>query len=126
MVKLYSAEVKLVIISCYYVVFSVFIVTTFTITHVRNDMQFVSDITDYFVCESTGAGNECDRSFAQLSGEIFTVLTFIILGLYPIANLAYVVNIRELKEFSKHCSTAFKEQQWSHKLCICRYVKISE
>ena len=109
LVKLHSPELKVLTISCYYVLFAVFIMTTFTITNVQNQMQFISDITEYFACEATGTGKECDRPFAQLSGEIFTVLSLILIGLFPIVNLAYVVNIQELKQITK-CCQKYKQQ----------------
>ena len=98
MVKQHSGEVKVLLISCYYATFAVFIVTTFTITNVQQHEQFISDITDYFMCEATGTVKECDLSFVDQTGDIFTILSIILIGLFPIVNLIYVLNIRELKQ----------------------------
>lgn len=96
-------ELKVLIISCYYVIFAVFIVTTFTITHAQMEAQLLRDIGSYFACEATGTSSECERSFAELGGEIFSILSLILIGLFPIVNLAYVLNIQELKHYiSRH------------------------
>ena len=103
LINLHSPELKILIISCYYVTFAVFIVTTFTITHIQMEAQFFSDVASYFACEATGTGSECDRSFGELSGEIFSFLSLILIGLFPIVNLVYVLNIQELKQqISRH------------------------
>ena len=96
--KMRSGEVKVLIISCYYAIFAVFIVTTFTITNVQKHEQFTSDITTYFMCEAAGTVRECDKSFVDHTGDIFTILSIILIGLFPIVNLIYVLNIRELKQ----------------------------
>ena len=42
-------------------------------------------------------GNNCERSFERVNGEVFIVISYVFLGLYPVVNLVYVVNVMELK-----------------------------
>ena len=103
--KLHSGEVKVLVISCYFTIFAVFIITTFTINNVLKQAKLISAIMNNFACEATGTVNECDRSFVDLRGDIFSILTFVLIGLFPIVNLIYVLNIRELKQkISMHFS----------------------
>lgn len=111
LVKQHTSELKVVVISCYYLIFAVFVVTTFTITNVQQQEKFISDALIYFTCEANGIRNQCDRSFTELSGEIFTILSLILVGLFPIANLAYVLNIQELKQQILKYHPKYKQQQ---------------
>ena len=108
MLKLHSGEVKVLIISCYFVIFAVIMITTFTIIISQNLAQFIRDITNYFMCEATGTLRDCDKPIPELHGRILTIVTFILVGLLPIVNLIFVLNIRELKQkFSKKKSKIY-------------------
>ena len=111
MLELHSGEVKVLAISCYYAIFAVFIVTTFTITNVQQHEQFINDIASYFMCEAKGTMNECDLSFVDQTGDIFTILSIFLIGLFPIVNLIYVLNIRELKQRIAKCFPRLQRQE---------------
>ena len=39
----------------------------------------------YYLCEHVGVvlGDNCERSFERVNGEVFIVISYIFLGLYP-------------------------------------------
>ena len=50
-------------------------------------------------------GKQCAKTFQSLDGEVFTFVIFILIALFPIVNLAFVLNIQDLKKrFSKYHS----------------------
>ena len=56
---LYKAEVKLILLSCIYSLLEIMMVTLFT--HFYNNIMMINnDITDYFICESTGE-SDCQQ-----------------------------------------------------------------
>ena len=95
--KLHSGEVKLLIISCYFTVCSLAFLIIFPLANLQKDALFI-DIANYFVCEATGTLRQCDNPFMELGGDILTILAMVLFGLFPIVNLIYVLNIRELKQ----------------------------
>ena len=114
---------KVLIILIYYILLGVCTLTTFSVTS-RNIQHFTRELVSYFLCESTGLsdGEVCDRTtFEQFSNPIPAALSFIILGLYPVINLIYVVNIQELKQkgrrltrkFSKHSDQKMSQHRKS-------------
>ena len=101
--QLHSGEMKVLLISCYFTIFSVFIITTFTLHKIQSLEQLISDITNYFACEATGMVKDCDKPSVELHRRIVSIVTFMLIGLFPIVNLVYVLNIQELKQkVSKH------------------------
>ena len=96
--RLHSGEVKILIISCYFTILAVFIVTTFTLHKIQDLEKVISDLTNYFACEATGTLKECDKPFMGLQRRTVSIVTFVLIGLYPIVNLVYVLNIPELKQ----------------------------
>lgn len=95
--RLHSGEVKVLIISCYFTIFSVFIVTTFTLHKLQNLEQLLNDITNYFVCEATGTLRDCDKPSGTLHRRIISIVIWVLVGINPIVNLVLVINTRELK-----------------------------
>ena len=64
----------------------------------RNQPIFIIQLKAYFLCESMGVpGNNCERSFGRFNSKVSLVISYLFLGLYPIINLIYVVNVKELK-----------------------------
>ena len=97
MSKLHSAEVKVLIISCYYAILAVVIITTFTVHKIQDLEQLISDITNYFACEATGTLRDCDKPSVELYRRGISLVSFPLVGLFPVVNLIYVLNIQELK-----------------------------
>ena len=95
-----TAEKKILITFCYYVLLTVVVLTTFTIK-TRNSELFVEELSNYFACEERGndPNNPCDRNtFCQLSYPWLSAISFMLLYMLPVVNLVYVLNIKELKE----------------------------
>ena len=107
--KIGTAERKILIIFCYYVLLVTIALTAFTVT-TRNIGQFAAAVADYWRCELTGVDpeNPCDGLIAPFRDRTHPVLTsfsFILLGLFPAVNLVFAVNISELKQKFKTCSS---------------------
>ena len=103
------AERKIVIIFCYYVLLVVIALIAFSAT-TRNGVRFAAALADYWRCELTGVDpeNPCDELRASLEGLSFPVLTscsYILLGISPAVHLVFAVNISELKQKFKICSS---------------------
>lgn len=105
--KLSTAEKKLFIVFCYYVVLGVIALTTFTLA-TRNEERLLDEIRDHFLCEAPGTGADCPTTeFKALSFPWLNAISYILLGLFPAINLIFAVNIKELKQF---CSCAARYQ----------------
>ena len=67
--------------------------------------RYIQDIQEYFLCESAGVRSAmvCDRSEINqvLPYQLLLDTFFILIALFPVANLVYMVNIRELKKSFK-------------------------
>ena len=97
--KIGTAERKLLIVFCYYVLLASVSLMAFTIS-TRNLTRLSQLVGEYFSCEINGhdASNPCSRSeFEALSNAGLAGSAYILLGLFPIVNLLYAVNIQELK-----------------------------
>ena len=109
--KIGTAERKILIVFCYYVVLGVIALTAFTIT-TRNGTQFADAVADYWRCEIAGVDpeNSCDglrTSFQQLSYPGLTSASYILLGIFPAINLIFAVNVTEIKQkFKTWCGRA--------------------
>ena len=100
--KIGTAERKILIIFCYYVLLATIALTTFTVT-TRNVGQFAAAVADNWQCELTGVDpeNPCNELRASLEDITYPELTscsYILLGLFPVVNLVFAVNISELKQ----------------------------
>ena len=94
----HTVQVKVLIVFIYYIMSGAsLLVLTFLVT---NRKGISADLTEYFVCESVGVepGKVCEKTFVRPPLEIAVNVGFVLLGLYPIVNLVYVVNIRAMKE----------------------------
>ena len=91
-----TAEIKLLIIFCYFFLITALSQTAFTVS-LSNQPSLKAELAEYFFCEAAGmSGPTCERSFERISGEIPIMIGFILLGLYPIVTLIYVVNVKRL------------------------------
>ena len=106
-----TAERKLLMVFCYYVLLDVLALMAFTIT-TRNIEQFEAAVTNYWQCELTGVDpeNSCDAliaSYREFSNPVLASFAFVILGSSPAVNLIFAVNINELKQkFKTWCRCA--------------------
>ena len=96
-----TAEKKILIIFCYYVILGVIALTALTLAS-KNGDRFSEEVTGYFKCELRGVVPEdpCDRSrYQALLYPVLNCLSFILLGIFPAINLVFAVNIEELKQW---------------------------
>jgi len=102
---LHSGEVKVLVISGYYAIFAVVVLTTFTLHKIQDLEELINDITDYFACEATGTLRDCEKPSVDLYRRIVSIVAFVLVGLNPIVNLVFVINTRNLKrKISKYFS----------------------
>ena len=95
-----SAERKLLIILCYYVLLVVISLTGFTVS-LRSSGLYISALLQYMQCEATGVDpeNPCNRaSFEEQTHPALTTLAYVLLWIFPAVNLIFAINISELKE----------------------------
>ena len=66
-------------------------------------MEFTSQLTMYFACESQGVqpGRTCERNFNRMRYDSVLMVVNVLLGFYPVVSLIYVINIRDVKKFYK-------------------------
>ena len=98
--KFGTAERKILIIFCYYILLVVVALTSFTL-NTRNSEPFLEALINYFFCEGRGndPNNPCDRNtFHQYSNPELTTISFVLINIFPVINLVYALNIKEMKE----------------------------
>ena len=98
--KFGTAEKKLIVVFCYYIILSTISMTAFTLA-TRNASTVVKNIGLYFLCEQGGhdPDNPCMDDYIQQTYPFLITLSFVLLGLFPVVNLIYVIDFKELKEF---------------------------
>ena len=96
-----TAEKKILIIFCYYVILGVIALTTFTLG-TKNGQRVAEEIGLYFTCESLGTETNCDSersSYQALLYPALNCLSYVLLGIFPAINLIFAVNATELKQW---------------------------
>ena len=93
---------KILIVLSYYVVTSIFVLTSFTLI-TRNYERFTRQLLDYFACEQGGYDLEnsvtCDRSTFHQFAHLEVITTgFVLLSLFPTVALVYALNIRMCRQ----------------------------
>ena len=111
--KIGTAERKVLVIFCYYVLLFVIALTTFT-DFTRTFTDLGAKLAEYWRCELSGAGSEnaCNEMKASFEAPGLTALSsisYILLGLLPAVNLIFAVNISELRQkYRTWCSRITK------------------
>ena len=88
----------------YYVILAVIALLAFSLT-TRDGDRFISEVLSYFECERKGVDpdNPCDTSgYISLLNVAITSISYILLGLFPLVNFIFVINVRELKQQVKN------------------------
>ena len=99
--KISTAEIKIIIVLCYYALFGIVALSNFSI-EIGERENTTEAITQYFFCEAVGSGAECDRSgFDHFGHHGLAVLVYLLLGLIPVINLIFVINWSATKESVK-------------------------
>ena len=93
-----TAEKKLLIVFSYYIMLSSIALTTFTIL-TRNNEILISGIKEYFFCEQGGFDPEnlCTRDYLKYTYPCLNTTSYVLLSLFPVVNLIYAINLKELK-----------------------------
>ena len=87
----------------YYVLLAVFAVLGFSLA-TRDVQRFTTEVTRYFECERKGMDpdNICDASgYQNLPNITIASLSYILIGMYPLFNFIYVIDVRVLKQHLK-------------------------
>ncbi|XP_065890388.1 uncharacterized protein [Dysidea avara] len=94
-------EVKILMLSCYFIVFGITALINVSIS--ARDLDIILEkLFIYFICQSTGyngpdtCGKERDELEYYLKPELNAV-TYILLGLLPWSNLLFAVQVRDVK-----------------------------
>ena len=110
--KIGTAERKILIVFCYYVVLLVMTLISFTIS-TRNADQVSVELITYFLCErnSLSSSQSCTREgFERLTQPVLTSISYILLGIFPLISLTFVINIQEVKEKMEQCLPKFRHR----------------
>ena len=110
-----TAEKKLLVVLCYYILFGVTALITFALYTARRDTLIATTI-QYFTCEATGhVPGKCDRALFQQHDDIWWLfcVVYILLGLIPTVNLIFVVNFGVIQEKVLACCPCCKIKQKS-------------
>jgi len=96
----FTAEKKLLVVFSYCVVQSSIFLTEFTLS-TRNSDNLISGIQIYFLCEQGGIDpdNPCSRDYLVNLYPSISTLSYVLLALFPVVNLIYAINLKELKDF---------------------------
>lgn len=98
--KIETAERKLLFVFVYYVFVIVFILLGFSL-RVKGRETFLREVMCYFECESRGVDpdNPCDKSGYESDFQlVMTAIAYVLLGVFPLANFIFIVNIRQSKK----------------------------
>jgi len=101
--KFGTAEKKLLVVFLYFELLVIIALITFSL-NTRYENEFIQSLLDLFSCEQTGHDPEniCSRSdINRLGFPSATLLSYIILGFFPVVILVYAVNVKELKKALK-------------------------
>ena len=97
--RLSTAEKKILISMCSFIVFAIFtLVHTGYVTATAD--KFIAALTDYFKCEALGhIPGKCSRSkFEQYHTPLMSAIAYTLMGLIPLSFLNYVLKWRSIKE----------------------------
>ena len=102
---MYKVEVKLILLSCTYILIEIMIVALFTYFY-DNKIMINNDITEYFICESTGE-SDCQQYLNDYTTyAILLRLILIVWSIVPIMILLFKANgFKNIKNcFRRTCS----------------------
>ena len=102
-----TAQRKLLIILCYYVLLAMVALTGVSIP-LRNAEQLTNVLTEYWQCEAAGIDpeNPCNRaSVEQQSNPALITISYVLLWIFPAVNLIFAINIREIRQKFKTWSS---------------------
>ncbi len=121
-------EIKILIILCYYFLVGAFMLSGVIVPAV-NYLQFIAAASNYFLCESTGVDpnkNACERSFEKYDSRIVFTTCLFLIGVLPIVDLLFVLNVQETKKIlSRPLERRRTQHSLTHLSQICLRVTSS-
>ena len=96
-----TAEKKLLIVLCYYILFGIVSMVFSSLTSSNISRQLFEAIVSHFTCEALGyTPGKCDRGlFQQYSITWLFSLTLVLLALIPVVSLLFVLNTEDIKKW---------------------------
>ena len=104
-----TAERKILIVFCYYIVLTVIAITAYTLD-LRDSDKVIQELVKYFICESTAPENPCDASFRDNFHTELTALAYVLLGFFPTSLLIFVISVKDVK---KWCQSTYVQASTS-------------
>ena len=99
-----TAERKILIVFVYYVFFAFLSMLTYSQLN-RDSEPHARALLSYFECERNGydPDNPCDTSGYErfIATTVLASIGYVLIGLYPLLNLVFVVNVQEFKQMLK-------------------------
>ena len=97
-----TAELKILIVLCYYIIITVVSLCGFSILS-ESIPEFRDDLTQYFACESLGvnSGMDCQRDVSRIDSESLNTLTSVLIGFFPYVNFIYIISLKDIKQFRR-------------------------
>jgi len=94
--------VKILILSCYFIIFGIVTLTNLSIS-IRDADIILDRLLDYFYCQARGysANNTCYAEYDKLESYLKPDLnsaTFILLGFVPWSNLLFAIRVSDIKK----------------------------
>ena len=93
--KIGTAERKISVVVTYYVIMTDISLVSFSLAP-RNDSLIIERVGKHFLCELTHPSEPCPRTFEELQYPYLTVMSFVLLSLFPFTILIFMINFREL------------------------------
>ena len=102
-----TAEKKILIALCYYVIFAVFMLVYFGLFTADTDL-FIKTLEAYFHCEALGhllnQTSQCDpKEYQQYIYPELATTTYFLMGFITTANLTFVINWSTVAKFCSQC-----------------------
>lgn len=94
-----TAEKKLFVIFCYYVVLGATVVLALYKIGASNQLQYQFALQQYFLCSRSGASSDCKQykdNVEALTSLELSMAAYILMGLFPALNLFYATNTQYL------------------------------
>ncbi len=92
------AQAKILIVLVDYIILGISALTSYSLAS-RQFSRFLDELQKYFICESAGTGEVCDRSgFMEYNNPASSAISFILLGIVSMVNLLYVMKFQSVRE----------------------------
>ncbi|KAL5515466.1 hypothetical protein EMCRGX_G000636 [Ephydatia muelleri] len=107
-----TAEMKIFIVFCYYVLIGSAALAAFTL-NATTSASFVKKINQYFACKANGDSDMCDderSAYERFTYPEIGTASFILLGFLPAVNLVYVLSCDNLKRICIFCNKWIRKQ----------------